>query len=122
MIGAVLRPIDTGYDFDQRALATTVLPREAMHLAWQNVELDIFERPHAAERHIDVLEGQQGLEASRLSLVRHDVVSIGATAGRMEAARNSLGSYIERAAWPAALFWLRRLQTPFRRGRQPFPC
>ena len=61
---AVLRSIDAGNDLDQRAFARAVFTRQAMHLAWQDVEADTLQGPDATERHVDVAQGQKRLLAT----------------------------------------------------------
>jgi hypothetical protein len=46
---AAVEPVGAGQDFDERALARPVLPKEGMHLAALKIKIDASEDGHAAE-------------------------------------------------------------------------
>ncbi|MGY4253815.1 hypothetical protein ACVI1L_000883 [Bradyrhizobium sp. USDA 4516] len=67
---AAVGRVDTTKDLDQRGLAGPVLAQQRVHLAGPDLEVDVAQRPHAAEASVDATDHQQRRRRPRLGCDR----------------------------------------------------
>jgi hypothetical protein len=65
---ALVRTVHARKDLDQRGLARAVLTGERMDLSTAQVDRDVLECPHRAERHADVIEREYRRRLAHASL------------------------------------------------------